>query len=151
LNKYLYYIKDDQNENLDNTLKNLLADSIKDIIFLRRSKTDIGVLIMDLIVRVKEIKGTCPVYSSGDSIVIRDGYILDAKNSAEVCMHSLGSLMPYYVALSRGIAPKSLGLSGPKEGVAYLQCLDPCELTGGGTVIFEISLANKNGSVVDLG
>jgi uncharacterized repeat protein (TIGR04076 family) len=101
---------------------------------------------MDLIVRVKEIKGTCPVYSPGDSIVIRNGYILDTKNSAEVCMHSLGSLMPYYIALSRGIPPKSLGLSGPKEGAAYLQCLDPCELTGGGTVIFEVSPVGKNNS-----
>ncbi len=32
-----------------------------------------------------------------------------------------------------------LGLT--KEGnKAYLQCLDPCEITGGGTVIFEIEL-----------
>lgn len=94
---------------------------------------------MDLIVKVKEIKGACPVYSLGDSIVIREGYILDTKNSAEVCMHSLASLMPYYVALSKGIPPNTLGLSGSKEGAAYLQCLDPCELTGGGTVIFEIT------------
>ena len=94
---------------------------------------------MDLIVTVREIKGVCPVYSPGDSILIRDGYIIDTKNSSEVCMHSLGSLMPYYIALSRGIPPYSLGLSGSQEGVAYLQCLDPCELTGGGTVIFEIS------------
>ena len=94
---------------------------------------------MDLIVKVKEIKGTCPVYSTGDSIVIREGYILDTKSSSQVCMHSMASLMPYYVALSKGISPDSLGLSGPKEGVAYLQCLDPCDITGGGTVIFEIS------------
>jgi uncharacterized repeat protein (TIGR04076 family) len=98
---------------------------------------------MDLIVRVKEIKGTCPVYSPGDSIVIRDGFVLDTSKSASVCMHSLASLMPYYVALSRGIPPDTLGLSGPKEGVAYLQCLDPCELTGGGTVVFEISVQDS--------
>jgi len=94
---------------------------------------------MNLIVKVKEIKGTCPVYSLGDSILIRDGYILDTKNSPPVCMHSLASLMPYYVALSKEIPPKSLGLSGTKEGRAYVQCLDPCEITGGGTVIFEIT------------
>ena len=98
---------------------------------------------MDLIARVREIKGTCPVYRPGDSIVIRDGYILDTSKSVPVCMHSLASLMPYYVALSRGIAPETLGLSGPKEGVAYLQCLDPCELTGGGTVVFEISIEDR--------
>jgi uncharacterized repeat protein (TIGR04076 family) len=54
-------------------------------------------------------------------------------------MHSLASLMPYYVALSKGISPQALGLSGTKPNRAYLQCLDPCEVTGGGTVIFEIS------------
>jgi len=47
--------------------------------------------------------------------------------------------MPYYVALSKEIPPKILGLSGTKEGRAYVQCLDPCEITGGGTVIFEIT------------
>ncbi len=94
---------------------------------------------MDLIITVKEIKGTCPVYRLGDSIAIRGGYILDTKNSSPVCMHSLASLMPYYVALSRGIPPEDLGISGVKEGKAYVQCLDPCEITGGGTVIFEIS------------
>lgn len=94
---------------------------------------------MDLIVTVKEIKGTCPVYRLKDSFVIRGGYILDTKNSSAVCMHSLASLMPYYVALSRGIPPKDLGISGATEGKAYVQCLDPCEITGGGTVILEIS------------
>jgi uncharacterized repeat protein (TIGR04076 family) len=98
---------------------------------------------MDLLVRVKEIKGTCPVCSPGDSILIRNGYILDTPKSAPICMHSLASLMPYYVAISRGIPPDSLGLSGPKKGVAYLQCLDPCELTGGGTVVFEISVQDS--------
>lgn len=94
---------------------------------------------MDLIIKVKEIKGTCPVYHRGDSIVIREGYILDTENSPPVCMHSLASLMPYYVALSKGIGSQALGLSGTREDRAYVQCLDPCEITGGGTVIFEIS------------
>jgi uncharacterized repeat protein (TIGR04076 family) len=94
---------------------------------------------MDLIVRVKEIKGTCPVYNLGDSVVIREGYILDTKRSSEVCMHSLASLMPYYVALSKRVSAKALGLSGAKKGSAYIQCLDPCDITGGGTVVFEIT------------
>jgi len=94
---------------------------------------------MDLIVKVREIRGTCPVYSPGDSIVIREGYILDTRRSSSACMHSLASLMPYYVALSKGVSPQTLGLSGTQEDRAYLQCLDPCDITGGGTVIFEIS------------
>ena len=52
-------------------------------------------------------------------------------------MHSLSSIMPYYVALYRGVDSRKLGLS--KDGKkAYVQCLDPCDYTGGGTVTFEI-------------
>jgi len=88
-------------------------------------------------IRVKEITGKCPVYKIGDEFLIEDGYKL--KSTIKICMHSLASIMPYYVALSRGVNPASLGLakSGNK---AYVQCLDPCKLTGGGTVIFEIEL-----------
>jgi len=52
-------------------------------------------------------------------------------------MHSLALIMPYYVALSKGVDPMTLGLA-KEENKAYLQCLDPCEFTGGGTVIFEV-------------
>jgi uncharacterized repeat protein (TIGR04076 family) len=95
---------------------------------------------MDLVVTVKEIKGTCPVYRLSDTIVIRKGYVLDTTRSSATCMHSLASLMPYYVALSRGIHPKDLGLSGTNPDCAYVQCLDPCEITGGGAVVFEVSI-----------
>ena len=85
-------------------------------------------------IKVKEIKGHCPVYKVGDAFYITDGYKL--KVTQPICMHALASIMPYYVALSRGVLPKELGLG---EGdVAYVQCLDPCEYTDGGTVVFEI-------------
>ncbi|OQX51815.1 MAG: hypothetical protein B5M53_10255 [Candidatus Cloacimonas sp. 4484_209] len=93
--------------------------------------------MMKLIVKVIKIKGTCPVYKEGDKIVLDEGYIMNLKETDAVCMHSLASLMPYYNALSRGVNPESLGLT-KKGKKAYLQCLDPCEYTGGGTVIFEI-------------
>ena len=88
----------------------------------------------NLVVRVKEIKGNCPVFKVGDKFFIEDGYIL--KLEKPICMHSLTSIMPYYIALSRGVKPKDLGIG--KNNKAYVQCLDPCEYTGGGTVIFEI-------------
>ena len=92
-----------------------------------------------LIIKVVRIKGNCPVYKVNDKIVIYEGYKLNLKETDTVCMHSLASIMPYYVALSKGVDPKTLGLA--KEGnKAYLQCLDPCEFTGGGTVIFEVEL-----------
>jgi uncharacterized repeat protein (TIGR04076 family) len=52
-------------------------------------------------------------------------------------MNALQSLAPYYVALSRGVDPVELGLAGP-DGAAYVQCLDPQEVTDGGTVVFRI-------------
>lgn len=98
----------------------------------------------DLLVQVKEIKGRCPVYREGDSFRIAEGFKLIAERP--LCMHALASLMPYYVALSHGVSLVELGLAGAEaeegEGrgrVAYIQCLDPCERTGGGTVVFAIS------------
>ena len=90
----------------------------------------------NLKIKVKEIKGNCPVYKEGDSFKITDGYILDTN--IPLCMHGLASIMPYYVALSRGIKPENLGLG--TDNKAYVQCLDPCDITGGGTVIFEIQV-----------
>ena len=57
-------------------------------------------------------------------------------------MHLPASLSPYHVTLSKEILPKSLGLSGTKEKEerTYVQCLDPCEITSGGIVIFEVSV-----------
>lgn len=90
-----------------------------------------------LVITVKEIKGICPVYKIGDRIVLDEGYRLNLEETDSVCMHSLSSIMPYYVALYRGVDPKELRLS--KDGKkAYVQCLDPCDHTGGGTVILEI-------------
>lgn len=89
----------------------------------------------DLLIEVIDIKGFCPVYQLGDTFSINEGFIL--AGGSPVCMHSLASLMPYYVALSQGVSPVELGLAREGE-VAYLQCLDPCELTRGGTVVFAV-------------
>jgi len=91
-----------------------------------------------LVIQVKEIKGMCPVYKVGDKIVLDDGYRLNLKKTNALCIHSLSSILPYYNAISKGVDPRELGLS-IKGNKAYVQCLDPLEYTGGGTVIFEIS------------
>ncbi len=93
---------------------------------------------MRIVIQVAEIKGHCPVYSVGDVFILDQGYILDPTRSCRVCMHSLASVMPYYVALSHGVDPVRLGLSRGVDSVAHVQCLDPCERTGGGTVTLEI-------------
>jgi uncharacterized repeat protein (TIGR04076 family) len=90
-----------------------------------------------LVIRVKEIKGHCTVYKLGDRIVLDEGYRLNLSETDRVCMHSLSSILPYYNALFHGVDPRKLGLSR-YENKAFVQCLDPCQQTGGGTVIFEI-------------
>lgn len=93
---------------------------------------------MKLIIEVVEIKGRCPVYRMGDRIVLDEGYKVDLKETDNICMHSLGSVLPYYVALSKKVSPQELGLA--QEGKdAFVHCLDPHTYTGGGTVTFKIS------------
>lgn len=75
---------------------------------------------------------------AGDTIVFQDGYRIDAKAGADyICMHALASLMPHYNAL-RFRKGADFGLAKDGES-AFVQCLDPYEYTGGGTVIFEIT------------
>lgn len=96
--------------------------------------------IVMLKIAVHHIKGSCPIYKKGDAFSILDGYKLKAEGL--ICMHSLASIMPYYVALSKGISPKELGLS-KDDNEAYVQCLDPCEYTKGGTVVFRLTRIDK--------
>ncbi len=95
-------------------------------------------MAMDLRIRVKEIIGNCPVYEVGDEFTIKDGYILNSD--IPLCMHSLMSIVPYYITLSRGTKPEELGLG---RDIAHVQCLDPYKYTGGGTVIFEIKMLKE--------
>jgi len=98
------------------------------------------VAAQDLQVKIVEIKGRCPVYAIGDGFRILGGWKLQAQRP--ICLHALSSLMPYYVALSRGIPPSDLGLGDAET--ATVQCLDPCERTGGGTVIFAIQRVRES-------
>ncbi|MFP4250073.1 MAG: TIGR04076 family protein [Armatimonadota bacterium] len=95
---------------------------------------------MKLIIRVEEIRGRCPVYEVGDRIVLDNGYRLNLDETTKGCMHSFASIIPYHIALSKGVRPDQMGLAhrDRDDGRAYVQCLDPCEMTGGGTVTFSI-------------
>jgi uncharacterized repeat protein (TIGR04076 family) len=93
---------------------------------------------MKLIIEVEEIEGKCPVYRVGERIVLDDGYKVNLKETDNICLHSLGSILPYYVALSKKVSPLELGLSQEGED-AFVQCLDPQKYTGGGTATFKIS------------
>ena len=73
----------------------------------------------------------------GDSIILDDGYKVNLNETDNICMHSLASVLPYYVALSRKVSPQEMGLAQEGED-AFVQCLDPHTYTGGGTVTFKI-------------
>ena len=60
--------------------------------------------------------------------------------------------MPYYIALSRGIAAADLGLATKDDPrTAYIQCLDPHKLTQGGTVIFRINVQERASPIKERG
>jgi uncharacterized repeat protein (TIGR04076 family) len=94
---------------------------------------------VDLLVKVVEIRGRCPVYALGDSFFLRNGYVLETGRAGKACMHSLASVLPFYSALSKGVKASELGLSRGGSPEAYVRCPDPCEITGGGTVLLEIT------------
>ncbi len=94
----------------------------------------------DLKITVIAVRGTCPVYRPGDTFWLEQGYIIDPEKSGRICMHSLASLLPYHVALSHGVAPAAIGLNKGNDHHAFLQCLDPCDYTGGGTVTFKVEI-----------
>jgi uncharacterized repeat protein (TIGR04076 family) len=95
---------------------------------------------MKLIIRVEGVRGRCPVYEVGDRIVLDGGFRLNLEETTKGCMHSFASIIPYHIALSKGVPPDRMGLAHKDrdDGRAYVQCLDPCEMTGGGTVTFSI-------------
>ncbi len=98
---------------------------------------------MDLIITVKEIKGTCAVYKVGDRFMLKDGYRL--VTDIPLCMHSLSSIIPHYNAL-RVSEPGEWGLAGKDDkSKAYVQCLDPYSYTDGGTAVFEIQRVSGGG------
>ncbi|MBO8175276.1 MAG: TIGR04076 family protein [Thermococcus sp.] len=91
-----------------------------------------------LIIKAIEIKGKCPVFKVGDKIVI-EGPQVKLEETDAICTHAFASLIPYIVALRKGVKPSEIGLG--KGDKAYVQCLDPGPpYTDGGTVIFEITV-----------
>ncbi len=104
----------------------------------------------DLLVRVKEIQGNCPVYKIGDTFWIYDGFRLEIPAGQTVCLHGLSSLMPFYRALAAGVSPRQLGLACGDGKAACVQCPDAVRFTGGGNVTFEVSPVEKTPEIQTL-
>lgn len=74
--------------------------------------------------------------------MVIDGPKVNLKETDAICTHAFASLIPYLVALRKGVKPEEVGLG--KNGKAYVQCLDPGPpYTEGGTVIFEIEVVRS--------
>ena len=87
--------------------------------------------------RVREVRGRCPLYREGDVIVLR-GFYIDSKRSAPVCMHAFLAMSSLLSAFSHGTDATDLGI-GKEKDIGYLQCPDPGPpCTTGGTVVFEV-------------
>jgi len=90
-----------------------------------------------IIATVKEVRGFCPIYGEGDRIVFESHYI-KSKESCDVCIHAMSSMLTLLSAFIHGISAVDLGI-GKQEDTGYLQCPDPGEPhTCGGTVVFRL-------------
>lgn len=94
-------------------------------------------------IKVREIRGKCPVYEVGDKMIMEGPNILLNKTDA-ICVHAFSTLLHHVVALEEGADPVKLGLSKDKEH-AYMQCVDTGEpYTEGGQ--WFLSVAESKGS-----
>lgn len=94
-----------------------------------------------LVITVENIKSGCPAYKKGDKVVLDSGFMFNLQETTACCMHSLGPILPFYLALAKGVMPKEMGLAPTDDresSKAYIHCPDPCEKTGGGTVLFSV-------------
>jgi len=100
--------------------------------------------VTTLEIKVREIRGSCPVHKVGDRIVIDSPKILLDETDA-ICTHALPTLLHYATILEHDWCPLKLGLTTPEnQEHAYMQCIDPGRpYTEGGSVIFECRRLSK--------
>lgn len=89
-----------------------------------------------IIVTVKDIEGSCPIHSVGDSYLIEeDGQSLSILKGEKLCTYALSSMLPFFSALSKELESDDWMASESHT----LQCPDPGPQKGGeATVYFEI-------------
>jgi|YelNatPaOPRAMG01_1025707.scaffolds.fasta_scaffold64407_4 uncharacterized repeat protein (TIGR04076 family) len=81
-----------------------------------------------VILEVKEVRGFCSAgYKPGDRLVIQEPSVL-SKESADVCLYTIGALLPYLTALYRD-TPREDWINQVQE----LQCPDVHN-----TVVFKV-------------
>jgi uncharacterized repeat protein (TIGR04076 family) len=89
------------------------------------------------ILTVEKIQGHCPLYKTGDKILIEQFYI-NTKNSQNICIHAFAAMSTLLSAFLHGASATELGI-GSRENIGYVQCPDPGPpCTKGGTVLFKL-------------
>jgi len=94
--------------------------------------------IYDVIVEVKELKDTCPVYKLGDKIYIGtisgEEWVIDSERSTvkRFCVSSISSLIGEIIKVRHGLLDKH-----------YVRCLDPGPPYTNYSCIFEIKRAEE--------
>jgi len=89
-----------------------------------------------VIIRVKEIKGKCAVFKSGEKIVV-DRAEINLEKTDNICIHALSSLLHHNQALREGVDPTKMGLAKEGKKSVCAVCRPRGALYEGGTV-FEI-------------
>jgi uncharacterized repeat protein (TIGR04076 family) len=65
-------------------------------------------------ITVHEIRGTCPVHSVGDRIIV-DGPTIVVAESDALCTHALSTLLHYTTILEHTWCPVALGLTTSED------------------------------------
>lgn len=89
-------------------------------------------------ISVETLKGVCPLYKSGQPVVILNLWYFESRPAMKLCSHAIAAMLTALGPFSRGVSARELGF-GKEDDLAYLQCPDPGEsYTCGGTVTFRL-------------
>jgi len=90
-----------------------------------------------IIITVEKIRGNCPIYKTGDKILIDEFYI-KSNHSQNICIHPFAAMTTLLSAFLHGSSATELGI-GSQKTIGYIHCPDPCPpYTKGGTVFFKL-------------
>jgi uncharacterized repeat protein (TIGR04076 family) len=99
-----------------------------------------------IILTVEKIQGYCPLYKTGDKILIEQFYI-NTKNSQNICIHAFAAMSTLLSAFLHGASATELGI-GSRENIGYVQCPDPGPpCTKGGTVLFKLERKKRKTAI----
>ena len=73
-----------------------------------------AMVLYEVELRVREVRGRCPLYRGGEVIVLK-GFYIDSKRSAPVCIHAFLAMSSLLSAFSHGADATDLGIGKEKD------------------------------------